>query len=100
MDYEDKIPLEGLYVSRKDPSVRLIITEVTVVDEGEEDHGGEPYFNVTVVAEGEEDDMSAPGYELDPEGWKGLVVEGLLEFVPENKTSLSDIRALLAKSSK
>lgn len=39
MSSEKLIPEEGLYVSKKDPSLRLVVTDVDVVDDEEEDEG-------------------------------------------------------------
>lgn len=76
MNNEIIIPKEGLYVSKTDPSVRLVVTEVHIVDEED------IYFLATVVNEGDEDDMSAPSYEYEPDEWYRLVKNQLLEYIP------------------
>lgn len=71
MGTETLIPEEGVYVSQKNPSLRLIVTEVDVVEDDEDDDG--TFFIVTVVRDGEENDMSAPGFEYEPDEWQQLV---------------------------
>ncbi|EOV3105487.1 hypothetical protein ACXEHV_000943 [Klebsiella quasipneumoniae] len=79
MNNETIIPKEGLYVSRTDPYVRLVVTEVHVVDDGDDD---DIYFLATVVNEGDEDDMSALSYEYEPDEWYRLVKNQQLEYIP------------------
>ncbi|EQB0888207.1 hypothetical protein ACYA8Z_001676 [Raoultella ornithinolytica] len=81
MNNEIIIPKEGLYVSKTDPSVRLVVTEVHIVDEDDDDEE-DIYFLATVVNEGDEDDMSAPSYEYEPDEWYRLVKNQLLEYIP------------------
>lgn len=95
MSYKYLIPEEGLYVSKKDPSIRLVVTDVNVVDDDDEDSDEEVFFLVTVVREGDEDDMSAPEYEYDPEEWQLFVKNHQLEYTPEVGASISDIREFL-----
>ncbi|CNK34208.1 TPA: hypothetical protein PXI76_002359 [Yersinia enterocolitica] len=73
-----KVPLEGLYVSSLPAGERIVVTEVSVVDDDEDD---EVFFLVTFVEEGDENDMSAPGFELNPEEWQQFVKENKLTFV-------------------
>ncbi|MGE4774572.1 hypothetical protein [Yersinia enterocolitica] len=73
-----EIPLEGLYVSSLPAGERIVVTEVTVAEDEESD---EVFFLVTFVEEGDEDDMSAPGFELNPEEWQQFVKENKLTFV-------------------
>ncbi len=81
MSSENLIPEEGLYISKKDPSMRLVVTEVNVVDDEEDDDGEEVFYLVTVVKEGDEDDMSAPGFEYDPGEWQRFVKSHQLEYI-------------------
>ncbi|WP_242900242.1 hypothetical protein [Klebsiella variicola] len=97
MSSENSIPEEGLYVSKKDPSLRLVVTDVDVVDDEEDDNDGDIFFLVTVVREGDEDDMSAPGYEYDPEEWQRYVNNHQLEYIPEKEMTVAEIRELLKK---
>ncbi|CNI33066.1 hypothetical protein [Yersinia pekkanenii] len=76
-----EVPLEGLYVSSLPAGERIVVTEVTVVDDDEDEEGDEVFFLVTFVEEGDEDDMSAPGFELNPEEWQQFVKEKKLTFV-------------------
>lgn len=96
MSSENLIPEEGLYVSKKDPSLRLVVTDVDVVDD-EDDIDGDTFFLVTVVREGDEDDMSAPGYEYDPGEWQRYVNNHQLEYIPEKGMTVAEIRELLKK---
>ncbi len=73
-----EVPLEGLYVSSLPAGERIVVTEVTVV---EDEEGDEVFFLVTFVEEGDEDDMSAPGFELNPEEWQQFVKKNKLAFV-------------------
>ncbi|WP_438334702.1 hypothetical protein [Edwardsiella tarda] len=91
------IPEEGLYVSKNNQSLRFVVTDVDMVDD-EEDEEGDSFFLVTVVREGDEDDMSAPGYEYDPDEWQQFVRMYQLEFVPGDSMSLSELRELLSKT--
>lgn len=97
MSSEHLIPEEGLYVSKKNPLMRLVVIDVNVVDDDEDDDGEDTFFLVTVVKEGEEDDMSAPSFEYDPEEWQYFVKSNQLEYVSENASSIADIRELLNK---
>ncbi|WP_145587367.1 hypothetical protein [Yersinia aldovae] len=76
-----EIPLEGLYVSSLPAGERIVVTEVTVAEDDEDEEGDEVFFLVTFVEEGDEDDMSAPGFELNPEEWQQFVKENKLTFV-------------------
>lgn len=76
-----KPPEKGLYVSANDPSFRIVVEEVGVVEgEDEEDLNG--YFLVTMVDEEDAGDMGAIGEELDPNQWFDLVAEYELKHVP------------------
>ncbi len=69
-----QIPLTGLYVSKVNPSNRIVVTDVHIVQDDDEP-GDLPFYLVTFVNEGDEDDMLAPSWELDPEEWEQLVDE-------------------------
>ncbi|MBG6247322.1 MULTISPECIES: hypothetical protein [Symbiopectobacterium] len=76
MSSENLIPQEGLYVSKKDPSMRLSVIEVIevdVLDNEEEDGGDKVFYTVLFVKEGDEDDMSAQTFEYDPDEWQRFV---------------------------
>ncbi|OON40793.1 hypothetical protein BTJ39_06865 [Izhakiella australiensis] len=96
MNSKISIPEEGLYVSKKDTTMRLVVTDVDIVDDEEEDKE-EVFFLVTVVREGDEDDMSAPAFEYIPEEWQHLVKSHQLEYIPEENYSIAEIRELLKK---
>jgi len=68
-------PVPGLYVSKTDREVRLVVEEVNMVDES--------FFLVTVVGEGEEGDVEAIAEEYDPDDWRSLVKEYDLQLVEE-----------------
>jgi hypothetical protein len=73
-----KPPEKGLYISAKDPSIRIYVEDVNVVeDDEEEDLNG--FFLVSIVDEDGIDDMGAPGQELDPDQWFELVEEYALK---------------------
>lgn len=78
MSTQPQIPDEGLYVSRKNPQIRLVVTDVDVVADDDDDD--EIFFLVTVVKDGDEDDMSAPAFEYDPDEWRRLVNSHQLEL--------------------
>ncbi|UAN53735.1 hypothetical protein KGP26_12060 [Serratia sp. JSRIV002] len=80
MTNEIEIPEEGLYVSSNPSGERFVVTEVTVVEDDEDEEGDETYFLVTIVDEGDEDDMSAIGQELDPDEWRQFVKAHKLTF--------------------
>ncbi|MFT4273902.1 MAG: hypothetical protein QM578_23105 [Pantoea sp.] len=97
MTHSNKIPSEGLYVSKKDPSVRLVVTDVIVVDEEQEDTA-ELLYLVYATHEGDEDDMSELGYELMPEEWQEFVRLNQLEFIPEREMTVAELRKFLGGS--
>ncbi|MEQ5540531.1 hypothetical protein [Escherichia coli] len=109
MNSMKSIPEEGLYVSQTDPSIRLVITEVDIVDD-EDDYEAKnddcPFYLITVVREGDEDDMSAPAFEYIPDEWDWVVKKYQLVYasdVPqnlENHSSLAMIREMLSKNKK
>lgn len=71
-------PEKGLYISSKDPSIRLMVEDVNVVeDEEEEELNG--FFLVSIVDEDGADDMGAIGEELDPDQWFELVEQYALK---------------------
>lgn len=80
MSTQPQIPDEGLYVSRKNPQIRLVVTDVDVVADDDDDDDDEIFFLVTVVKDGDEDDMSAPAFEYDPDEWRRLVNSHQLEL--------------------
>lgn len=65
-----KPPAPGLYVSTKEvQGMRLIVEDVTILDDDEEDEG---FFLVSMIDETSAGDSSAAGDELDPEQWFAL----------------------------
>ncbi|EPP4621846.1 hypothetical protein ACUSMK_003194 [Escherichia albertii] len=70
-----KIPLTGLYVSKVNPSNRIVVTDIHIVQDDDDEPGDLPFYLVTFVNEGDEDDMLAPSWELAPDEWEQLVDE-------------------------
>ena len=67
------IPQLGIYVSKIDPTLRITVTDVDIVD-GEDDSPDDELFYLVHWIEGEdESDMTAMGFELDPVEWQAFV---------------------------
>lgn len=101
------VPLEGLYISKTDPTFRITVVEVSIVEDEDDEPDEELFYLVTWVPEGDEDDMSAMAYELDPTEWQAFVKaeqlvydrDPYLDSIPEN-SNLVEIRDLLARAKK
>ena len=99
------IPQLGIYVSKSDPSLRITVTDVDVVDSEDETSSEELFYLVTWIEGEDESDMSAMEYELDPSEWQAFVKAEQLVFerdpyldsIPEN-SHLAKIRDLLMKA--
>ncbi len=96
------MPQLGSYVSKIDPTLRITVTDVDIVDDSPDDK----LFYLVHWIEGEdESDMSAMEFELDPVEWQAFVESEQLVFerdpymdsTPEN-SNLAKIRDLLMKS--
>ncbi|EFC4483420.1 TPA: hypothetical protein RKW56_002645 [Escherichia coli] len=99
------IPQLGIYVSKIDPTLRITVTDVDIVD-GEDDSPDDELFYLVHWIEGEdESDMTAMGFELDPLEWQAFVESEQLVFerdaymdsIPEN-SNLAKIRDFLMKT--
>ena len=101
------IPREGIYVSKTDPSLRITVTEVDIVDDESDTSDEELFYLVRWIDGEDESDLSAIEYELDPTEWQAFVESEQLEFerdpyldaIPEN-SHLAKIREMLSKNSK
>lgn len=93
------MPQLGIYVSKIDPTLRITVTDVDIVDDSPDD---ELFYLVRWIEGEDESDMSAMEFELDPAEWKAFVESEQLVFerdpymdsVPEN-SNLAKIRDLL-----
>ena len=88
------IPQLGIYVSKIDPTLRITVTDVDIVD-GEDDSPDDELFYLVHWIEGEdESDMTAMGFELDPVEWQAFVESEQLVFErdPDTPTSASDTK--------
>ena len=92
MNLKNIIPEKGLYVSKKDTEIRLLVIDVNVVDDEED-----AFFLVTVVRESDQDDTAAPAFEYIPEEWQHFVKNYQLEYIPYEHLSIARIRELLKK---
>lgn len=107
MNHYSAVPLEGLYISKTDPTFRITVVEVSIVEDEDDEPDDDLFYLVTWVLEGDEDDMSAMAYELDPTEWQDFVKAEQLEYdrdpyldsIPEN-SSLAEIRDLFARTKK
>lgn len=86
------MPRLGVFVSKIDPTLRITVTEVDIVD-GDDDSSDDELFYLVHWIEGEdENDMSAMAFESDSEEWQAFVESEQLVFergpyldsVPEN----------------
>ncbi|HEE8951815.1 TPA: hypothetical protein QH699_003553 [Providencia rettgeri] len=97
------MPQLGIYVSKIDPTLSIIVTDVDIVDDDSPDD--ELFFLVRWIEGEDESDMSAMEFELDPVEWQAFFESEKLVFerdpyidsVPEN-LNLAKIRDLLIKT--
>lgn len=102
MNNISSIPQLGIYVSKIDPTLRITVTNVDIVDDSPDD---ELFYLVHWIEGEDESDMSAMEFELDPVEWQAFVESEQLVFerdpymnsVPEN-SNLAKIRDLLIKT--
>ncbi|EFO3867778.1 hypothetical protein QQN17_000650 [Escherichia coli] len=99
------MPQLGIYVSKTDPSLRITVTEVDVVDDEFDSPDDELFYLVRWIEGEDESDMSAMEFELDPTEWQAFVESEQLVFerdpymdsIPEN-SNVAKIRDLLMKA--
>ncbi|CDG21369.1 conserved protein of unknown function [Xenorhabdus poinarii G6] len=102
MSDNSTMPQLGIYVSKTDPSLRITVTDIDLVDDKNDFPGGELFYLVRCIEGEDESDMSAMEYELDPLEWLSFVESEQLVFerdpymdsIPEN-SHLGKIRDLL-----
>ncbi|WP_438335733.1 hypothetical protein ACSYAE_07715 [Edwardsiella tarda] len=93
------MPQLGIYVSKIDPTLRITVTDVDIVDDSPDD---ELFYLVHWIEGEDESDMSAMEFELDSVEWQTFVESEQLVFerdpymdsVPEN-LNLAKIQDLL-----
>lgn len=99
------MPQLGIYVSKIDPTLRITVTDVDIVDDDDDSPDDELFYLVRWIEGEDESDMSAMEFELDPVEWQAFVESEQLVFerdpymdsVPEN-SNLAKIRDLLMKT--
>ncbi|WP_312241728.1 hypothetical protein [Pantoea sp.] len=91
------IPMEGYYVSGSNPSFKLIVTEVIVMERDEDEEDDDTFFLVNAVNDDDDKDFYTPTYEFIPDEWWQFVKTNQLRFVPENNIPASDLLSFLAK---
>lgn len=99
------MPQLGIYVSKTDPSLRITVTDVDVVDNEDDSSDNELFYLVKCIEGEDESDISAMEYDLSPSEWWAFVESNQLEFerdpymdsIPEN-SNLAKIRDLLMKA--
>ncbi|HDG8066628.1 hypothetical protein ACU6Z1_18405 [Klebsiella aerogenes] len=104
---EKVIPREGIYVSKTDPSLRITVTDVVVVDDEDDSPEDELFYLVSFIEGEDEGDLSAAEFELNTEEWLSFVKSEQLVFerdpyldnIPEG-SHLAKIRDLLLKAKK
>lgn len=104
---EKMIPREGIYVSKTDPSLRITVTDVVVVDDEDDSPEDELFYLVSFIEGEDEGDLSAAEFELNTEEWLSFVKSEQLVFerdpylddVPED-SDIAKIRDLLSKAKK
>ncbi|HBM3109999.1 TPA: hypothetical protein ACOVJJ_000405 [Klebsiella oxytoca] len=107
MTDEEMIPREGIYVSKTDPSLRITVTDVVVVDDEDDSPDDELFYLVNFIEGEDEGDLSVVGFELNTEEWLSFVKSEQLVFerdpyldnIPEG-SHLAKIRDLLLKTKK
>lgn len=107
MTEEKMIPREGIYVSKTDPSLRITVTDVVVVDDEDDSPEDELFYLVSFIEGEDEEDLSAAGFELNTEEWLSFVKSEQLVFerdpylddVPED-SDIAKIRDLLREAKK
>lgn len=99
------VPQLGIYVSKIDPTLRITVTDVDIVDDDDDSPDDELFYLVRWIEGEDESDMSAMEFELDPVEWQAFVESEQLVFerdpymdsAPEN-SNLAKIRDLLMKT--
>lgn len=71
------MPQLGIYVSKIDPTLRITVTDVDIVDDSPDD---ELFYLVRWIEGEDESDMSAIEFELDPVEWQAFVESEQLVF--------------------
>lgn len=95
----------GIYVSKIDPTLRITVTDVDIVDDDDESPDDELFYLVRWIEGEDENDMSAMEFELDSVEWHAFVESEQLVFerdlymdsAPVN-SNLAKIRDLLMKT--
>jgi len=96
------MPQLGIYVSKIDPTLRITVTDVDIVDDSPDD---ELFYLVRWIEGEDESDMSAIEFELDPVEGQAFVESEQLVFerdpymdsAPEN-SNVAKIRDFLMKT--
>ncbi|EGT0647000.1 hypothetical protein JAF95_000045 [Citrobacter braakii] len=98
------MPQLGIYVSKIDPTLRITVTDVDIVDD-DESPDDELFYLVRWIEGEDESDMSAMEFELDPVEWQAFVESEQLVFERDpymdsalENSNLSKIRDLLMKT--
>lgn len=99
------MPQLGIYVSKIDPTLRITVTDVDIVDDDDESPDDELFYLVRWIEGEDESDMSAMEFELGPVEWHAFVESEQLVFerdpymdsAPVN-SNLAKIRDLLMKT--
>ncbi|EPR8111347.1 hypothetical protein P4E77_001382 [Klebsiella pneumoniae] len=107
MSDETMIPREGIYVSKTDPSLRITVIDVEVVDDEDDSPDDELFYLVSFIEGEDAGDLSAAEFELNTEEWLTFVKSEQLVFerdpylddVPED-SDIAKIRDLLRKAKK
>lgn len=107
MSDNSAVPQEGIYVSKSDPSLRISVIEVSIVEDEDDGPDDELFYLVTWIEGEDQGNLDAIEYELDPAEWQAFVKSEQLEFerdpyldnIPEN-SNLAKIRDMLAQAKK
>ena len=74
------MPQLGIYVSKIDPTLRITVTDVDIVDDDDESPDDELFYLVRWIEGEDESDMSAMEFELGPVEWHAFVESEQLVF--------------------
>lgn len=92
MNNISSMPRLGVFVSKIDPTLRITVTDVDIVDGDDESPDDELFYLVHWIEGEDENDMSAMAFESDSVEWQAFVESEQLVFerdpyldsVPEN----------------
>ncbi|OAT26562.1 hypothetical protein M976_02723 [Buttiauxella ferragutiae ATCC 51602] len=107
MSDHSAVPREGIYISKSDPTLRISVIDVTVVEDEDDCDGDELFYLVRWIEGEDQGDLDATEYELDPTEWQAFVKSEQLEYdrdpyldKVQQSPTLEKIRQMLIQAKK